>query len=91
MTRAPFPKKSQRSSELLEIIHSDICGPMRVESNGKTRYFITFIDDYSRWCEIRLLKRKDEVFDVFKEFNSYAETQKKNQIHSNRQWHRILK
>lgn len=46
---------------------------MRVESNGKARYIVTFIDDYSRWCEIRLLKRKDEVFGAFKDFKVMAE------------------
>lgn len=48
-------------------------GPMRVESNGKARYVVTFIDDHSRWCEIRLLKRKDEVFGAFKEFKALVE------------------
>lgn len=75
MTRTPFPKKSTKSSELLEVIHSDVCGPMRVESNGKARYIVTFIDDYSYWCELRLLKRKDEVFDAFKEFKALVENQ----------------
>lgn len=59
MTRAPFSNKSNRKKDLLEIIHSDLCGPMRVESNGKAKYFATFIDDHSRWCEIRMLKKKD--------------------------------
>lgn len=48
MTKSPFPKESTRKSETLEIIHSDICGPMRTESIGKSKYFITFIDDASR-------------------------------------------
>ena len=49
-------------SELLDVIHSDVCGPMRTASNGKAKYFATFIDDKSRWCEIRFLKSKHEVF-----------------------------
>ena len=75
MTKMSFPKKSERVSEKLEIVHSDLCGPMRVESNGKARYFVTFIDDQSRWCEVRLLKRKDEVFGAFKEYKAFVETQ----------------
>lgn len=55
MIRTPFPKGSVRKTTSLEIIHSDLCGPMRVESNGKSKYFITFIDDHSKWCEIRFL------------------------------------
>ncbi|CAH2019504.1 unnamed protein product, partial [Acanthoscelides obtectus] len=47
MTRSPFPKKSDRESEMLEIVHTDVCGPMRVESHSKYKYFVEFIDDYS--------------------------------------------
>lgn len=75
MTRLPFPKVSPRESELFEVIHSDVCGPIRVESNGKAKYVITFIVDYSRWCEVRLLKRKDEVFNAFKDFKASVENQ----------------
>jgi transposase InsO family protein len=73
MTRTPFPKNTDRKSELLEIVHSDVCGPMRIESNGNARYFVTFIDDFSKWCEIRLLKKKDEVFKAFEEYKASAE------------------
>lgn len=49
VTKAPFPKKgSTRSSDILEIIHSDFCGPISTESIGKSKYFVTFIDDASR-------------------------------------------
>lgn len=73
MNRIPFPKRSEHNSNLLEIIHSDICGPMRIESNGKAKYFATFIDDYSRWCEVRMLKKKSDLFEAFKEFKAFAE------------------
>ena len=45
-TRKPFPK-AEKSKATLEVIHSDICGPMNVANRQGTRYFITFIDDYS--------------------------------------------
>lgn len=49
MTRAPFPAASvERTVNPLDIIHSDICGPMRSESKSGARYFITFIDGHSR-------------------------------------------
>lgn len=48
MTKTTFPKKSNRKTELLELIHSDVCGLMKVESIGKSRYFVTFIDYHSR-------------------------------------------
>lgn len=80
MSKIPFPKLSERNSSLLEIIHSDVCGPMRVESNGKAKYFVTFIDNYSGWCEIRLLKGKHQVFEPFKEFKIFVKNQTGNKI-----------
>lgn len=79
MTRAPF-SKSERNSKLLEIIHTDVCGPMRVKSVGGARYIATFIDDYSRWCVIRLLKNKSDVLSAFKDFNAAAHTPQQNGV-----------
>lgn len=75
MTRSPFPKRLEKSSELLEIIYSDVWGPARVESNGGAKYFVTFIDDFSGWCVIRLIKKKSEVFNQFKDFKISVENQ----------------
>ena len=44
-SRLPFPKEGRRAQQLLEIIHSDLCGPMEVTSLGGAKYFIMFIDD----------------------------------------------
>ena len=47
MTRALFPKKSQnRASSLLEIVHTDLVGPMQVLTHGGSKYVLTFTDDY---------------------------------------------
>lgn len=80
MTRTPFPKKSNRQTELLEIIHSDVCGPMREKSINGARYYVSFIDDNSRWCEVRFFKSKNEVFGKFKEFLKLTENQKEKKI-----------
>ena len=61
--------------KLLEAVYTDVCGPFEIESLGGNRYFVTFIDDYSRKLWIYLLKRKSEVFDVFKNFKVLAERQ----------------
>ena len=79
MTKLPFPK-SERYSEILQIIHSGIC-----ELNGNltrvgNRYFTTFIDDYSRYTYVYLMKHKDEVFDKFKLYKSIVENQKEKKI-----------
>ena len=62
----PVPKKSNRKTKVLEIGHTDVCGPMRTESRCKKRYFVTFIDDCSRWCEIYFLRNKSDAFEAFK-------------------------
>ena len=74
--RLPFPiSKGERAKDILEIIHTDICGPMNNISLGGARYFLTFIDDKSRKTFVYFLKTKDEVFDKFKEFKSMVEKQ----------------
>ena len=80
-TRLPFPRtKSEKGNKLLEIVHSDVCGPMRHASAAGKRYFITFIDDKSRWCEVYLIKNKSEVFSKFKEYKEMAERQTGHKI-----------
>jgi hypothetical protein len=47
--RDAIPKQAMwRATMKLELIHSDICGPISPKSNGGKRYFITFIDDLTR-------------------------------------------
>lgn len=74
-TALPFPKREERSETPLQLVYSDICGPMRTRSNGGGLYFATFIDDYSRWCEVYILKKKSEIFTVFKEYKNLVENQ----------------
>ena len=47
MTKAPFKGKGERADRLLDLIHTDVYGPMFVHDRGGFVYFITFIDDYS--------------------------------------------
>ena len=79
MTKLPFPK-SERNSEILQIIHSDICELNGNLTRGGNRYFATFIDDYSRYTYVYLMKHKDEVFDKFKVYKSIVENQKEKKI-----------
>lgn len=73
-TRNSFSSRGDnRTSELLEVVHSDVCGPMRVNSHSNARYFVTFIDDYSRYCEVHFLKQKSDVLGAFKKFKSSSE------------------
>ena len=69
--RLPFPKKSQsKSSKPLDIIHSDVCGPIKVPSIGGSKYFITFIDDYTKYFTVYMMKHKDEALQKFIEFSN---------------------
>ena len=62
-----FPNSHNRANGILDIIHSDLCGPMSVTTQSQHLYFMTFIVDYSRKTWIYFLKSKesDEVLDRF--------------------------
>jgi hypothetical protein len=75
--RAPFPKSESRSKSILDLIHTNICGPMSSLSiGGKFKYYITFIDDFSRKTWIYFLTRKtsEEVLKRFFKFKALVET-----------------
>ncbi|KFD63371.1 hypothetical protein M514_24458 [Trichuris suis] len=72
--RLPFPKlQGKRATNLLDVVHSDICGPMQVRSFSGARYFISFIDDFSRKSFVYFLKNKNEALQKFKEFVAFVE------------------
>ena len=73
MTKTPFSGTMERATDLLEIIHTDVCGPMSVDARGKYRYFLTFTNDLSRYEYIYLMKHKSETFEKFKESQSEVE------------------
>ncbi|RYE19068.1 MAG: hypothetical protein EOP45_13205, partial [Sphingobacteriaceae bacterium] len=57
-----------RETDVLELIHTDICGPFPTLSWNGQQYFVSFIDDYSRYAYIFLIHEKSQVLDVFKSF-----------------------
>lgn len=66
--RMPFPKeRATRATEILEIVHNDVCGPMQTRSLGGNRYFVTLIDAKSRFRAVYFMKHKDQVFEKLKE------------------------
>ena len=72
--RTPYPKNDpHRAEKSFEIVHSDVCGPMEIPSLGKSLYFVTFIDDLSRYTQVYFIKQKNQVLEKFKEFVNYAE------------------
>ena len=54
----------------VQLVHSDVCGPISKDFIGGSKYFVTFIDDFSRCCSVYFIKHKSEVLDKFKEFEA---------------------
>jgi len=71
-----------RNSKPLELIHIDVCGSNRIPTRDGIRYFVTFIDDHSRYSYIYRLKSEDEVLNWFMVYKIEVENQleKKNKI-----------
>ena len=75
-----FPHSNSRAKVILELIHSDICGPMSSPSLNGFLYYVIFIDDCSRKCWIYFLKLKSDAFAKFKEFKTLLENQTSKHI-----------
>lgn len=74
--RLPFPPVTERkSSQILDIVHTDLCGPMRNVTPNGNRYVMNIIDDFSRFTVTYLLKSKTEAADCIKEYVKWTETQ----------------
>ena len=79
MAKPPF-HSIERNIEPLDLIHSDICDLNFVQTRGGKRYFITFIDDCTRYCYVYLLRSKYEALDVFKHYKNEVENQLSRKI-----------
>jgi hypothetical protein len=73
-------QKNGRSENVLELIHTDICGPITPAALGNYKYFITFIDDHSRYGHIELIRNKSESLEAFKTFKATVELQSNKNI-----------
>ncbi|RVW80415.1 Retrovirus-related Pol polyprotein from transposon TNT 1-94 [Vitis vinifera] len=74
--RQSFPKGvAWRAKKVLELIHTDICGPMSTPSQGNNKYFVLFIDDFTRMIWVFFMMQKSEVFSILKKFKSFVEKQ----------------
>ena len=79
-TRSPHSLHYETVRQPLELVHTDICGPMPERSLGGSRYFITFVDDCTRKVWAYSIKSKDEALEVFTRWISEVE---------NRSGHRV--
>ena len=74
--RDEFPRESAwRAKFPLELVHTDICGPMQIASNAGNKYFVLFTDDCTRMTWVYFLRYKSEAFEYFKRFKAMTELQ----------------
>ena len=73
-TKRPH-KSVVRNTEFLELIHFDLCEFERILTRGGNRYIITFIDGFSKYTTVYLLKNKSDAFEKFQDFLKEVENQ----------------
>lgn len=76
-----FPKVKHTTKGILDYVHSDLWGsPSTPERLGGCKYFVSFIDDYSKKVWVYFLRTKDEAFERFKEWKIEVENQTGNKL-----------
>ena len=80
MTKLPFTRHGKRTTDLLALVHTDVCGPFDMPARGNYVYFITFTDDISRYEYVFLMKCKSEAFEKFKEFRYEVENKQESPL-----------
>ena len=79
-TENPFPSSNSKAKGILDIVHSDVCGPTSATSLRMYVYYVSFIDEYSPKTWIYFLKSKYEEFEKLKEFKDLVENISKKNI-----------
>ena len=82
MTRRAFPTllRTSRAAVVLDIVHSDIMGPMEVPSISGARFILLFVDDRTRYKHCFILKRKSDALQSFKEYQALVEKEHGKEI-----------
>ena len=73
--RQPFPQSDNKTTKPLELVHMDVCGPMPITTFGGNKYVATFLDDFTGFCIVRLIKLKSDVTEAVKSVITTLETQ----------------
>jgi transposase InsO family protein len=71
----PFNRSISVSSSPFDLIHSDVWGPSPVSTKGGSRYYVSFIDDHTRYCWVYLMKHRSEFFEIYAAFRALIKTQ----------------
>ncbi|KAL0445203.1 UNVERIFIED_CONTAM: hypothetical protein Slati_2243000 [Sesamum latifolium] len=80
MTKKPFVGQSAIANGLLDLVHTDVCGPLSILARGGFSYFIIFTDDHSGYGYVYLMRYKSEAFGRFKEYRLEVENQTNRKI-----------
>jgi transposase InsO family protein len=75
MTQAPFDSHFTATNAALEVVHGDLVGPITPATNGGCRYFLTLVDQNTRYIHIALLKEKSDAITEFSKFKNKVEKQ----------------
>jgi transposase InsO family protein len=76
----PFKSMEEMSLAPLDRIHSDLCEMNGILTRAAKKYFISFIDDATRYCQLYLIKTKDEALNCFKIYKADVENQLERKI-----------
>lgn len=68
-----YKVKEHHANKTLELVHTDLCGPMRNKATGGEYYMMLFIDDFTRLTCVNFLKKKDETVDCFRRYRKQME------------------
>jgi len=77
----PFYSSHHVSTAPLQLIHTDVWGPAIVSLNN-SKYYVSFVDDFSRYVWVYFLKCKSDVESVFLQFQKHVETMLNTKIRS---------
>lgn len=70
--KLPHNQQRVRANRPLQLVHSDLCGPISPESYDRRRYTMTFVDDYTHFTVVYLLQSKSEAFKYFKIYEAMS-------------------
>ena len=74
-TGLPFNNSVSHALSPFDLIHSDVWGPSPITTLGGSRYFVIFVDDFSRYTWIYLFKNRFELYQIYRNFTKMIETQ----------------
>jgi len=80
MTADPFNSSISRAKQPLGLVHSDVHGPVKVQTISGYRYWVSFIDDHTRFRAVIPMKHKSDTFAAFKQYKAWAENKTSQKI-----------